>query len=272
MPNIREWRERIISVLASEKETVPGRAGETPLSNLADEFSTLGGRQDERIAVVNVVMNLVSDPSAELVAKDAGEYWRRLSFLVRYLPGLEKQELQSAFFAKLFDEEMRASGLSVFALHGYIAAGGRMTPIQLNRLDEIKEHAPIAWLGAAAMSSLFQFAREKTLEMLRAGRIDLNAFMLGMDSWKARWDREQDFQRLMIEFQDAVQTPAEKGKFDRWLERRGFQVHMAKHGTGTIDPKATAFISEIMTWAKEASKTPTAWQNGQERQRTGTNG
>lgn len=259
MPSIQDWRERITRVIIDERNAVPGRSGETPLTDLADVVAKLGIRDEERMAVVGAVSVLISNPEADLVELDPEGYWNALSFLVRYLPGPEKQDLRSVFLSKLFDEDMRSSRLSVFALHGFIAAGGRMTPAQLNRLIEIKEHAPIAWLGAAAMSSLFQLAREKALEMLKTGQLDVNAFILGMDSWRMRWDREQDFHRLMIEFRNAALSQEQKGKFDRWLERRGFQAPLFIEVNEPAGQSERKFMEEIRGFANDAANDPTVW-------------
>ena len=214
------WREKILGALKRERSAVPGRAGETPLSDLASELAQLSvSRQPE---VVEAITRLVMHPDIESMGGDDKEYWSGLSFLTKYISGVEKDALRSAFYGKIFDREMRKNRLSVYALHGFIAARGRLSPDQLRSLTEIKEHAPVAWLGTAVMSGLFDFARESALQMLREEKLDLRLFLLGMDAWSSVWDERGNFKRLMEEFRDAVPSSEGKKKFTKWLERRGF--------------------------------------------------
>lgn len=214
------WREKILDALERERSAVPGRVGETPLSDLASELSQLSvSRQSE---VVEAITELVTHPDIESMGGDGKEYWSGLSFLTKYLSGIEKEALRSAFQTKLFDHVMRKNRLSVYALHGFIAAGGRLFPDQWQSLEEIRQDAPVAWLGAAVMSCLFDEARENALQMLREEKLNLASFLLGMDAWCRVWDERGNFKRLMKEFRDAAPSPEGKKKFTKWLERRGF--------------------------------------------------
>lgn len=242
-----KWREIILDVLSREQNAVPGRAGETPLNNLAIEFSRLAGQRD-LIHVVSALKTLVEDPDAALTERDNKEYWRTLSFLTKYLPETpEKDILQKVFRARLFDEHMRNQGVSVFALHGFIAARGRLTPEDLDRLVEIKDNAPVAWLGAAAMSSLFVFARENAIKLLKDGRINLKSFLIGMDAWREIWDSRDDFGELMKQFQKAVPDTKGKAKFTKWLERRGYVNEALEHSSvperSPLPPNMSAFVN-----------------------------
>jgi hypothetical protein len=214
------WRVKILDALERERNAVPGRAGETPLSDLASELSQLLVAQQPE--VVEAIAGLVMHPDIESMGGDEKEYWSGLSFLTKYIHGADTETLRSVFQEKLFDPSMKEKRLSVYALHGFITARGRLLPDQLRSLVEIQQHAPVAWLGAATMSGLFDFARENALQMLKDNQIDLGSFLLGMDAWYKVWDKCVNFKQLMEEFRSAVPNHEGKIKFTKWLERRGF--------------------------------------------------
>jgi hypothetical protein len=245
------WREKILDALAREQSAVPGRAGETPLSDLAAEFSQLSvSRQPE---VVAAITGLVIQPDIESMGGDGKEYWSGLSFLTKYLSNVEKEALRSAFQTKLFDHEMRKSRLSVYALHGFIAARGRLSPDQWRSLVEIQQYAPVAWLGAAAMSGMFDFARQTALQMLKDDKLDLRSFLLGMDAWSKVWDERGNFKRLMEQFRDAVPSSKGKEKFTKWLERRGYLDE-------PIGSASTACITSLNKFKEKLSQATPSWQ------------
>lgn len=215
------WQQRIAEALRREKAAVPGRAGETPISNLAAQLSRLR-TLEERLAVVDAIQELVVTPETTLLVDDKKGYWRDISYLTKHLPQAEKVALQAVFREKLFDDDMRKEGLSVYALHGFIAARGLLFPDELRSLTEVKKEAPIAWLGAAVMSSLFAFARSNAIELLNKDQIDVTAFVMGMDAWREKWDPYEDFGQLVMNFREAVSSDSQKQVFTRWLVRRGY--------------------------------------------------
>ncbi len=219
LSDVNKLQEKIVDVLECQQDAVPGRAGETPLGNLAAEFSRLYYYSD-RFALVHALAGMVLHPDIKSIERGEKEYWLSICYLAEYLGDVDKSTLRVAFREKLFDQEMRRKRLSVWGLHGFILAGGKLTISELESLAEIKEHANVAWLGAAAMSSLFDFARENTLKLLKEDRIDLRSFLLGMDAWSKIWDSHENFKSLIEQFRDAVPSPEGKAKFTKWLERR----------------------------------------------------
>jgi len=221
MATVDEWRKAILEAIDAEPQSMPGRAGETPVSNLAQRLSDKAISNEDYIAACAALGELVGNPHVRADSQGANEYWRTVSYLVRYLPDIQQRQLAPAFLAKLFDREMRARGLSVYALHGYLSAAGTLTPEQIEELIEIKRDAPIAWISAGVMSSLWGWTKQQTLRLLTESRIDLNRFLAGLDVWRGRWDRDQDFPSVVREFRNAVPAYPDKKKFDRWLDNRG---------------------------------------------------
>lgn len=224
--NSIDWESKIVGALLDDRTAISGRAGETPLSALANELEQLS-TESARLAAVAAIGKLVVSGANEfpnLVDSEESrkEFWRSMALLTKFLPNPEKESLASIFKSKLFDSNMRQQGLSVHALHGLMAANGRLTPAELERLGDIRKHAPIAWLGAAVMSSLFDVARENTLKLLKEDRLDLSTFLVGLDSWRETWDRHENFGNIIREFRNSTPTPQGKEKFTKWLERRGF--------------------------------------------------
>lgn len=254
MPNsAMSWEKRIVEAMRLEKSAAPGRAGETPVSTLAMLLSRLGTAQ-ERSAVVDALQDLIENPPSTLVSDDEKEFWRVISYLAKHLPHTEKEELQSVFRAKLFDQNVRKRGLSIFALHGFIAVRGRLLPADLEMLSDIKKNAPIAWLGAAVMSSLFPFAREQAIRLLRKGDIDVSMFVMGMDAWRDIWKEREDFGEVILQFRDASPTQEAKATFTRWLERRGY-LSQAKKGVDILRP-----VNAIDGFILKARQVASGWR------------
>lgn len=214
------WKDVIVNALDQENNAMPGRAGETPLSDLAGEFSQILEPM-ARHPAIEALRELVVNPDIVLINQDERGYWSGISFLTRHLPGKEKESLQPAFRSKLFNKEARERGLSVFALHGFIGTGGRLEQADLERLTEIKERAPVAWLGAAVASGLHEFAHKNAIELLSERKVNLTTFLMGLDAWRESWGSHGDFVEILPQLYAAVPDHEEKEKFTRWLERRG---------------------------------------------------
>lgn len=214
------WKEVIVNALDQENNAMPGRAGETPISDLASELSQMS-KTVARHAAVEALRELVVNPDTVLVNQNERDYWRWISFLTRHLPGEEKESLQPAFRDKLFNKEARERGLSVFALHGFIGTGGHLEQADLEHLTEIKERAPVAWLGAAIASGLHEFAHKNAIELLSERKVNLTTFLMVLDAWRESWGSWGDFVEILPQLYAAVPDHEGKEKFTWWLERRG---------------------------------------------------
>lgn len=223
------WREKILRALRTEAVAMPSKWGDTPITHLAHEIQTLSGElnEQERTLIIATFVDLIGTPDEYVLRRYPDEYWADISFLLLCLPGNEKRDLQMPIFSRLFvDTAGRRTRNAVGThltttclVHAFIAVGGKFTAPQLNALCEVREHAPIAWLSAAAWSNLFKIARLNTIELLRCGKVDVGVFVLGLDDWAALWPSDQNFLTVVRQFHEVVSDAQEREHFTKWLAK-----------------------------------------------------
>lgn len=224
MKTVEDYRKDILDTLKAEQAAVPGRAGETPVSNMAHDFSKL--ESQESANAVAALENLVVNPQDTAAKIPAQDYWRTLNFLLHYINHQDsKKILQPVFHQKLFDDSFRQQQLNVYFLHGLIASGGKLRANELEDdiLWEIRDYAPLAWVGAAVMSDHLELARQNAVMLLKRGSIDIPRLLASLPHWQKVWGGiigEEAFTSVVKEFIDAIPSDEGKEKIRRWLQRR----------------------------------------------------
>ncbi|MDP3784522.1 MAG: hypothetical protein Q8R12_00350 [bacterium] len=212
-------RNRIIKAMIEDKNAIPGRAGEMPISNLANAFEKL--KDEEAREAIKAITNLVNTPPP-LALADPEEFWTNLSFLSQYLKS-DRNLIKEAFFARLFGSKALDARLRVRAFQGYLGNGGMLDEPQLMALWFLRDEAPVLWLGAAVSSGLILLAKKETLRLLTEGEISSrkgDTLILSLDSWKKFWPPDEDFFKVVEDFQNAAQDSETKEKLLKWIERR----------------------------------------------------
>lgn len=222
---VAEIRNNILNTLRNESTAVPGRAGETPISNLANEFSKL---QENKIRfVIEAFVEIIKNPPGDFLKQCPRDFWSDIVFLIRFIPEpLDKRSILIPLFRSLLlGEEKLPEDLRVYALHGFIACGGTLKQKELEKdLVAIRESAPIAWLSSAALSGLFVFVTEQTLLLFKEGAISgssVNVFLLGFDGWRKNWPSQESFDDFAKRLVEVVPDKEGREKIRRWLQNRG---------------------------------------------------
>ena len=217
-------RKRIINTIIEDEDAIPGRAGETPISNLSNMLSKL--KNIEARKAIKAIADLVNAPPSPLPTTNPEEFWQNICFRAKYPKG-EKSSIKEAFFARLFGSRMLDRDLRSIALMGYLECGGTLSESQLTELRFIRDKIPVLWLGAAVSSNLFILAKREALRLLREGKIwsrnnerRVEAFIICLDTWKKSWPSDEDFFQVIKEFVDAASDPDTKEKLRGWIDRR----------------------------------------------------
>ncbi len=218
---VRRWRAKILDALKEERDAIPGRAGATPLSRMADELRELSSAPGESAIAGDAIVSLINDPDNNLDDLTLAEYWGGLSYLSQYLRFYDKRKLVSALRARLFGPDSVRDDLKVHVLNGLIMTSERLNPIELTRLESVRREAPVAWLNAAVMSGLFAMAREYAIELLRTDAIATNALVFCLESWRQVWEGSE-FGSFVTDLRDATNSDEAKVKLANWMRRRGF--------------------------------------------------
>jgi len=214
------WLKRIINAMKSEQYAPPGKAGETPLSVLAEELNALDPNRGWY--AVKAMASLVKTPPIEFMNGNQTTYWSDLCFLSDYIVVPDRQTLQSAFRLRLFGKESLAKDLKVYAMKGFVSSSGRLNKKELKDLVFLCEQRPIAWLDAAVRCGCFDLATDQAIALLKNESIDVGGFIFGLDMWHSKWEQKVNFEKIVKSFRDAVPDQTNKDKFDKWMHRRGY--------------------------------------------------
>ena len=218
---VQGWRAKIVDALKQERDAIPGRAGATPLSRMADELRELSSAHGECAIAGDAIVSLINEPDENLDDLPVVEYWSGLSYLSQYLRVYDKRKLVSALRARLFGPDSVRDDLKVHVLNGLIMTSEHLDPIELTMLESVRREAPVAWLNAAVMSGLFSMARENAIELLKSDAIDTNALVFCLESWRQVWEGSE-FGSFVIDLRDAANGDEAKVKLANWMCRRGF--------------------------------------------------
>lgn len=223
MRDEKYWLNTITSAIKSAKIAPLGKAGETPVSLLADELEALD--PNSSYYVIKAMTSLINSPPQVVMKSDPDTYWSDLCYLSSYIKHSDQTELSEAFYGRLFGTHPLAEPLLVYALKGYIAASGTLHPDKLNELlPIICKERPIAWLDAAVRCGHFKLAEDQAKTLLKNNVLNVSGFIFGLDMWANKWNSGDAFSELVNRFRDAAPQPADKDKFAKWLERRGYPV------------------------------------------------
>jgi len=156
--NGKNFRRLIIDTIKKDEDAIPGRAGETPISDLACMFKKLKDKEADE--AIKTIVDLINTPPDPLLVADPKKFWFNVMFLSHYPKG-EKNSLRDAFFARLFGERALDRSLLIWMFNGYIEAGGIFDQPMLLALSFLRDESPIAWLNAAARSREFDFVKNE---------------------------------------------------------------------------------------------------------------
>ena len=217
---VEDWRKKILYVIELDRIAIPGRAGETPISDLASYLSRLDNDEIAGI-VIAAISDLVSNPPVDF-AHYGGEknYFQDITFLLSKIKDNEKKSLSSLFYDLLFSCDL-ALEIRTTMLRAFMCSKGSLTIDELNKLQEIKDFAPLVWLSACFSSGHQLLAKQNAIELIALLKININLFLPCMFHWQDDWDENLlgKFQDTIIELRNACKSNEDKSKFDKWLIR-----------------------------------------------------
>ena len=233
------WEERIRRVIDHERPLDTDRSEQSPLGRLGKELEALPVQ--DAIIAGRALLALMDEGDGAEPAQRRGRRWYVLSFLARPLalatashPAFPA-EMQGAFYARLFGRGALNGGALVYAMRGYVAAGGKLTSWDLRRLENVFQINPVAWLNAAVASGCFEEVKDHVGRLMSEGfgaDKRLNLFMLSLEGWARRWDRKEDFTRLLREWLAiAGQNGREEivTRMRAWMESRNLLPSEPEH-------------------------------------------
>src|SRR3989338_2171596 len=217
-------RKRIVNAMIADVDAMPGRAGETPISCLANMLSKL--KDSHARKATEAITGLVNGPPSPLPVPNPEKIWRDICFLANYPKG-DRSSIKEAFFARLFGPTSLDRDLRSIALMGYLESGGMLTESHLRALWFIRDETPILWLGAAVSSGFFVLAKRETLRLLKEGKVwskigdrRVEALIISLDSWKKSWPSDENFFDIVKEFHNAAPDLETKEKLRKWADNR----------------------------------------------------
>ncbi len=225
---IEAWRDDIVDALNRNLTAHPDRAGSTPLSRLADKMEALSPTSGDADEALSALVSLIEDPEMGFEDQSEKKYWRGLTGLCRSLQTHNWKKIESAFYARLFGPRSLVSDLRVFALNGVIMAGKKLNPKDLEKLKEdgLLETNPVSWLYAAVISSNLDLAVETAKGLLKADKLNINAFALTLDDWNDHWKEGVDFGDVITDLRDNATSQAAKNKLQKWMDRRNITAYI----------------------------------------------
>lgn len=217
------WQKLLTKAIESERNPTFGKAGETPLTDIADKLRFLS--KEDSGFFINALVNLINKESQNKL------FWQSVEFLTGYIKYQDVEELKSAFILKMNDASLINLQLNSFPLRCYLILGGRLTPKDIKRLENIQTFDPIAWLEAFVYSTHFSIAKEFAIKLLKAKRLNVKYFVYTLDSWHQIWDRNENFYEVVSSFREAVTEENDIQLFEKWFASRNIEK------INTIEPR-----------------------------------
>lgn len=215
-------RNRIIDAIWAERTSMPGKAGETPVSNLACEFGKL--RDDVAKSAVNAFAQIIDNPPNNMDRGSILHFWQSISFLTQSMNREETATLTQKYRSRLVRPDHLEGECRIQVLNAFIACGGIVTEKELtDDLAKIREEAPIVWVDAAVCSGLFAFAKQQTKLLLKEQAISTPSSVrfLGvvLHSWRKKWPDIKEFEMMINEFPEFIHDNESRAVMNRWLEK-----------------------------------------------------
>lgn len=218
--SIIEMYERILDVIRSEHEAIPGRVGDTPLSRLASEFEKL--RVEDAVVATEACARIIENPPDDLAGSSLIDFWFGISFLTQYLPPKRRRIFIEPYREKLLGHGHLEGENRIRALMGYVTSGGRLTDEELtNDLGEIRSSAPILWVDAAVYSRHFAFAKRQLKQLFHERVISGTATLslcIVLHSWRKKWPGDAGFSKMVTEFPRLTHDEEVRAKMITWIQ------------------------------------------------------
>lgn len=222
MSSAAEWKVKVLDTLAREPTAIPGRAGETPLSNLANQVVAIkasgGNLAPLGKGLSNVIRSLgEADP----------ERWSNLCHLVQ-LAGLHEANVSSSLydeFTKGIPQEVRSRAVILVTL---AEMGRRWTPVELRKEQGVREQFASEWVDAWVKSGLFDQAKDEIENLLITHAVTARDLLRRMPAWYQRLGEK--LLEILPKWLGLIQKE-ERPILEGWLHNRGLQF---VHSSATV--------------------------------------
>ena len=221
---VEAWTLKIVNALRQNLVAQSDRSSATPLSRLSDSLNALTPSSQDTDEALTALIRLIENKAEGFEGEAEKKYWRGLTLLCRNVQTHNKERIASTFYARLFGPDALQNSLRVFALNGTVAAGRKLTRIELERLKDVLKSHPIPWINAAIYGSHFDVAVGEASSLLKNDALDINAFALCLNGWRKCWDNSSSrFNDAVMTFKESACTEMAKRKLQEWMDRRGIQ-------------------------------------------------
>ncbi len=217
---IEAWKEKIVGAIEDPDNEFPGRAGETPLSNMMDRLQSLESTAS-KTAALYAIISLVKERLMPNNTEPWQRYWKGLVHLSCCLPNRNSVELRGAFYARLFGMfgiNAVEDYLKFYVLEGFIASGGKLSMAELKKLGYLKQQSPLHWISAAIASSYFETAEREILEFAKNNETEASSILLRFASWGKQWESKESFASFAERLRNVLKKEEDTLVLDKWLE------------------------------------------------------
>jgi hypothetical protein len=261
MNSAADWKAKILEVLARESTVVPGRAGETPLSKLANEFRAVMVSGSDLASLSKGLSDVIHS-----IGEADTEQWANLCHLIQ-LAELRIPAVSGALYEDFTKGIPKTAQSRSLVLVTLAEMGRRWTPSELRREVAIREKCGPEWIDAWVKSGLFDEVKDEIGELLTNHSLKTRDLVLRMPAW---------YQRLGSKVLEAIPRwlkvipKTERVSLETWLNNRELQVaHPVQAGTprglwtGTTARDRAILEPESVEFVKSAAAQRARRLNGQ---------
>lgn len=221
MGSISAVRDRILECIRLDPTAIPGRAGETPLSNLAVEFKR--SSTEDVVVATEACAQIIEDAQNIRTGASMDEFWFGITFLTQCLPQERRRKFIEPYREHLLGHLHLEWEGRVRTLLGFITSGGVLTEQELLvDLADIREQAPTLWVDAAVYSGLFAFAEQQLRQLFHESALsapkEVQRLCVVLHSWQKRWPDGASFVAMVREFPQLTDDKEVRDRLAKWVQ------------------------------------------------------
>jgi hypothetical protein len=215
MSSAAEWQARILDALARETMAIPGPAGETPLSNLANQLIAIRTSGVDTAPLFRGLSNTIHS-----LGEADPERWTNLCHLMQLLEVRDASVSSALYeeFTKGIPRNVRSRAVIVVTL---AEIGRRWTPAELNKERDVREHYAIEWIDAWVKSGLIDDVKTEIGNLLTADAVTVTDLIRRMPAWYQRLGGK--LLEILPQWLNVIPA-AKQDLLKRWLHNRGLQL------------------------------------------------
>jgi len=213
--NTNEWVAAIDGAIRCASHGSPGRAGQTPLTELAEKLREVDPAATEYLAAERAFVRLIQH-----VASEDDDRWQSLLTLLQLSPFQKQSErIRNLLLVRLANDAPNDTELRAFALAAVAALGYRFEPSALDQELEIMRRYPLRWLDLWIRAGHFRNFEQTLLDRLRGIPIDGKDLLARLPSWYQNPDVGSDVGKIAANWQASLGEDT-YSQIRRWFRTR----------------------------------------------------